>query len=151
MILACGTFTSLAPVAPQAYSPPYSPVDATMYNICPQEHIQPIPQLPSPVISPISKHQASALVPSLSQFSNGSLDSDCASVFSDSSSASSTSSTSSYEQFSNTMPNKIAAPVAPQHQYVSPAPSGWYAISHLHRVANYFQSFQHVPIPQVVY
>jgi hypothetical protein len=40
--------------------------------------------------------------------------------------------------------------VLPQQQYVSPSPSGWYALpSHIHRVANYFQSFQHIPMPQI--
>lgn len=151
MILACDRLTTLSPV-PQVYSPPYSPMDyqrdaafAHLYN---QESIQTIPQLPSPIIAPVQNTYTGSLSPRLSQFSNGSSDSDCASVFSDVSSASSASSTSSYQQI--TTFSKVVGPPAPQHQYVSSSPSGWYAIpSHLHRMANYLQSLQHVPIPQV--
>jgi len=151
MILACDRLTTLSP-APQVYSPPYSAVDyrrdAVMGNVYPQESIHNIPQLPSPLLSPASNTYTGPLSPRLSQFSNGSSDSDCGSVFSDVSSASSASSTSSY-QYTNF--SKVVGPVAPQHhQYVSPSPSGWYAIpSHLHRMANYLQSFQHVPMPQI--
>jgi hypothetical protein len=147
MILACDRFTTLTP-APQVYTPPYSPMDChnneALCNVCPQEPIQNIPLLPSPVLAPMSNILAGTLSPRLSQFSNGSSDSDCASVFSDVSSASSASSTSSYQHITN---NKV---VATQPTYVSPSPSGWYGIpSHLHRVANYFQSFQHIPMPQL--
>jgi len=152
MILACDRFTTLSPV-PQVYTAPYSPMDyhrdAAMANAYPQESMHNFPQLPSPLIAPVQNTYTGPLSPRLSQFSNGSSDSDCASVFSDVSSASSASSTSSYHHITDLQ--KIAVPVAPQHQYVSPSPSGWYGIpSHLHRMANYLQSFQqHVPMPQV--
>lgn len=148
MILACDRFTTLSSV-PQAYSPPYSPVEYSpaeaACNICPQEHIQNIPQLPSPIIAPMPNTYAGPLSPRLSQLSNGSSDSDCASVFSDASSTSSVSSTGSYLHIT-TQPKVVA----PHHQYVSPSPSGWYTLpSQLHRVANYFQSFQHIPMPHL--
>jgi len=150
MILACDRLTTLSP-APQVYSPQYIPNDfhrdAAMGNVYQQDSVHNIPQLPSPLITPASNTFAGPLSPRLSQFSNGSSDSDCGSVFSDVSSASSASSISSYQ---HTSFSKAAGPVAPQHhQYVSP-PSGWYAIpTHIHRMANYLQSFQHVPMPQI--
>jgi serine/threonine protein kinase len=148
MILACDRFTTLTPT-PQVYSPHYSPLeyctDEALCNVCPQEHIPKIPQLPSPMITAIPNVFSGPLSPRLSQFSNGSSDSDCGSVFSDVSSASAPSSISSYEHITN-HPKVVAT----QQQYVTPPPSGWYGIpSHLHRVANYFQSFQHIPMPHL--
>lgn len=149
MILACDSFTTLSNV-PQVYSPPYSPVEYSsedaLCHVCPQDQIQTIPQLPSPVIHPVPNVFAGHVSPRLSQLSNGSTDSDCASVFSDISTTSSVSSTGSYQHITN-FPKVVVA----QQQYVSPSPNaGWYALpSHLHRMANYFQSFQHIPMPQL--
>jgi serine/threonine protein kinase len=151
MILACNRLTTTSP-APQVYSPAYSPVDChadpALCNVYPQDIIQNIPQLPGSLFTPQAANNfAATLSPHLSQSSNGSSDSDCASVFSDASSASSTSSTSSYQHITNF---KVSGPMASQHQYVSPSPSGWYGIpSHIHRMANYFQSFQHAPVHQL--
>lgn len=156
MILACDRLTTLQPV-PQLYSPPYSPItyhqDATNGHVYAQEDpLDNIPQLPSPLISPPSYTFTRPLSPRLSQFSNGSSESDCGSVFSDVSSASSASSISSYEyhQQQHTSFSKIVGSSTPQHhQYVPPSP-GWYAIpSQIHRMANYLQSFQHAPMPQI--
>ncbi|QDS75270.1 hypothetical protein FKW77_000912 [Venturia effusa] len=150
MILSCGRLTTLSP-APQVYSPPYSPVDScrNVQYCYPQESIQRISQLPSPVISPVSDSFAFHLSPRLSQFSNGSSgsDSDNASVFSDASSVSSSSSTSSYQHIPTYVPKP--APAA-QHQYVSSTGS-WYTLpSQIHRLANCFQQqFHHAPTSQL--
>jgi serine/threonine protein kinase len=149
LILACDTFTTLSS-EPPVFTPPHSPVGYpsgdVLSNGSPQEHIQDVTQLPSPFLLPISNTFAGPLsTQRLSQLSNHSSDSDSASVFSDASSTSSVSSAGSYQHHTNH--HKI---VALQHQYVAPPPSGWYALpSHLHRVANYFQSFQHIPMPQL--
>jgi serine/threonine protein kinase len=152
MILSCDRLTTLSPVS-QCYSPPYSPVDcgrdAAFGNLCPQEPIHAISQLPSPLVSPVANTFSGYMSPRLSQFSNssGSSDSDTGSVFSDASSASSNSSTSSFAHI--TQIPKVAPPA--QHQYVAPPPAAWYTIpSHIHRMANYFQAFQHhAPMPQL--
>jgi serine/threonine protein kinase len=149
MILACDRFTTLTD-SPQVYSPPYSSMEQlteeVMSTSCPQDHIQAISQLPSPILRPMPNNFTGPLSPRLSQLSNSSSDSDSSSVFSDASSRSSASSTSSYQHI--TTPSKVVVP--PQQQYVSHPTSGWYALpSHLHRMANYFQSFQHIPMPQL--
>jgi len=149
LIMSCERFTTLSPT-PQVYTPPYSPADCgrdvAFGSIYPQEQIHPIQQLPSPIISPLGNTFTAPLSPGLSQFSHssGSSDSDGASVFSDASSVSSASSTSSFTHITNI--SKVAVPAA-QHQYVSPSPGAWYA--HFHRMANYFQAFQHAPMPQL--
>jgi serine/threonine protein kinase len=152
MILSCDRLTTLSPVS-QCYSPPYSPVDcardAAFANMCAQDPVHAISQLPSPLISPVANKFTGHLSPRLSQFSNssGSSGSDTGSVFSDASSASSNSSMSSFTHITN--PPKVV-PRA-QHQYVASTPAAWYIIpSHFHRMANYFQAFhQHAPIPQL--
>ena len=153
MILSCDRLTTLSPVT-HCYSPPspYSPVDcardAAFGNFCQQEPIHPISQLPSPLISPVANTFLGHVSPRLSQFSNssGSSHSDTASVFSDASSASSNSSTSSFTHITNVP--KVVPPA--QHQYVTPNPGAWYTIpSQFHRMANYFQAFQHAPMQQL--
>jgi serine/threonine protein kinase len=151
LILSCDRLTTLSPTT-QCQTPPYSPVDSTrdsvFGNYPQQELIHPISQLPSPLISPVVHSFTGHLSPRLSQFSNssGSSDSDAGSVFSDASSGSSNSSVSSFTHITNVP--KIM-PQA-QNQYVPSAPGPWYTIpSHFHRMANYFQAFQHPPIPQL--
>jgi len=153
MILSCGRLTTLSPIS-QVYSPPYSPVDscrdAQFCSVYPHESIHSIPQLPSPVLSPVAACFASNLSPRLSQFSNSSgsssSDSDNGSVFSDVSSASSSSASS----FTHITYVPKTAPVA-QPQYVPPNPGAWYTLpSQIHRLANCFQQFQHhAPMPQL--
>jgi serine/threonine protein kinase len=145
MIISCDRLTTSSPPL-QCHTPPYSPVDpsrdSTFGNFCQ------ISQLPSPPISPVAHSFTGHLSPRLSQISNssGSSDSDAGSVFSDASSGSSNSSVSSFTHINN-VPKIV--PQA-QHQYVAPTPVAWYTIpSHFHRVANYFQTFQHPPIPQL--
>jgi hypothetical protein len=154
MILSCDRLTTLPPVS-QCYSPPYSPVDCARDSA--YGSMESLPQLPSPVCSPVLSPAAPAfvgqnhqLIPRLSQSSNSDSDSDSESVFSDASSTSSNSSTSSFTHITN-VPHCGVPQVQPHHQYVAPNPGPWYTLpSQFHRMANYFQGFQqHAPMPQL--
>lgn len=151
LILSCDRFTTFSPVPSQPLTPPYSPMDCTapVYEACPQDIISPIVQLPASVIAPPSPPASGPISPQLSQYSSassGSNYSDANPVFSD---ASSTSSASSNSSSSFTHIDNVSKVVpAVHHQYISPSPGAWYA--HFHRMASYFNTFQHHhPIPQV--
>jgi serine/threonine protein kinase len=153
LILSCDRLTTLPPVS-QCYSPPYSPVDCAKDPA--YGSLESLPQLPSPVCSPVLSPAATTFVghhqlsPRLSQSSNSSSDSDAGSVFSDTSSTSSNSSTSSFTHITNP-PHAIVPQVQTHHQYVTPNSGPWYTLpSQFHRMANYFQGFQqHAPMPQL--
>jgi hypothetical protein len=139
LIMTSGPLTLPAlPPSPMEYCK-----DVAFENACVPELVQPISQLSLTQPTTIQPWTSRPLSPRLSQFSSGSSDSN-SSVFSNTSSASSVSSTSSFTHVNN-IP-KVVTYSSPQ--YV--APSGWYAIpSHIHRMAGYFQAFQHHPMTQI--
>ena len=145
LILACGQLTLPSlPSSPMEYCK-----DVAFENTCIPEPVQPITHIPQ-LINTSAIHQpwTAPLSPRLSQFSasSGSSDSDSCSVFSDVSSASSASSTSSFTHINNVP--KVAS-YSSTSQYVAPS-GAWYALpSHIHRMAGYFQGFQHHPMAQI--
>jgi len=147
LIMRCEQFTTYSTPA-QPDTPPYSPLDCPVdvgYDqFCQQEITQSIPQLPAPLVpfpGQLSPHHISS---SDSSSSSGS------SVYSDASSGSSASSTLSYTFVNN--PPKPVAPVIQQPSYVQSQPGSWFLPFPpvVNRMTSYFQTFQHVPVPQVV-